>query len=100
MAMNLGEVEDALDLSSRNIENGIAELSFERGSGPLDVGDVMRIDSQSWWTNKPKKKISIMASDKEKVVDNGSNGVAVKRDQQAEIQQVTERMLENANVHA
>jgi len=74
--------------------NGVVQESFERGGPPLDIGDIVGVGSQSWWKKAPKKKISIMASDKEAVV------APVVRTQEAEIQQVTERMLENANVHA
>lgn len=75
----------------------VVQESFERGGGPLEVGDIVGVGSQSWWKKtKPKQKISIMASDKEAV------GVVARevRTQEVEIQQVTERMLENANVHA
>lgn len=93
-------------------KDGIPE-SFERGGpGPLDLGDIVGVGSQSWWKKKPAKKISIMAHDKERPVatENGNavvkteEDLAVKtgeeKDNEALIKEVTNHMLENAGVRA
>lgn len=53
------------------------EDSFERGNGPL--GDLAGIGSRSWW-KKPQKK------------------QAPARNEKKEIEEITEKMIENANV--